>query len=74
MDEHGHQWKRLPIVSLSVTYGCPGCDEAVTLMWTSALGQTLEALDAKVVKHYGGEFAGEMYPAGQVGTTRPVTP
>ena len=31
-------------------------------MWTSALPQNLEALDAEFVKHRGGEFAGEMYP------------
>jgi hypothetical protein len=60
--EHVHQWKRLPIVTLSVTYGCEGCDKAVTVMWTSALPQNLETLDAEFVRHQGGVFAGEMYP------------
>ena len=61
MSGHVHQWKRLPIVSLSVTYMC-ACTEAATVMWTSALSQNLAALDAEFVKHHGGEFAGEMYP------------
>lgn len=64
VSEHVHQWKRLPIVTLSVTYQCAGCDKAVTVMWTSALPQNLEALDAEFVRCHGdgGEFAGEMYP------------
>ena len=60
VSEHVHQWKRLPIVTLSVTYQCD-CTEAATVMWTSMLPQNLEALDAEFVKHHGGEFAGEMY-------------
>jgi hypothetical protein len=60
--KHIHQWKRLPIVTLSVTYQCADCDKAVTVMWTSALPKNLEALDAEFAKYRGGEFAGEMYP------------
>jgi hypothetical protein len=58
---HVHEWKRLPIVSLSVTYQC-ACTEAATVMWTSTASQSLAALDAEFVKHHGGTFAGEMYP------------
>jgi hypothetical protein len=54
---HVHEWKRLPIVSLSVTYMC-ACTEAATVMWTSMLPQNLEALDAEFVKHHGGRCAG----------------
>jgi hypothetical protein len=70
VDEHAHEWKRLPVVSLSVTYGCAGCDQAVTLTWTSAAGQTLEAFDAWFVKRYGGRFAGAMPPPGRICLTR----
>jgi hypothetical protein len=57
---HVHQWKRLPIVSLSVTYMCT-CTEAKAVL-AFASSQNLGALDAEFVKHHGGEFAGEMYP------------
>ena len=59
MDEHIHQWKRLPIVTLSVTYH-RGCGKAVTVMWTSALPRNLDALDAEFVRCHGegGVFAG----------------
>jgi hypothetical protein len=60
---HVHEWKRLPIVSLSVTYMC-ACTEAATVMWTSTstASRSLKALDAEFVKHHGGRFAGEMRP------------
>jgi hypothetical protein len=57
---HVHEWKRLPIVSLSVTYMC-ACTEAKAVL-AFAPSQNLEALDAEFLKHHGGTFAGEMYP------------
>jgi hypothetical protein len=73
VSEHVHEWRRLPIVSLSVTYIC-ACTEAATVMWTSALSQNIEALDAEFAKHHGGRFAGEMHPApGADHRVRPMT-
>lgn len=59
---HVHQWKRYPVVTLSITYGCEGCGKAWTVIWIGASEGTIEDFDARFIQRFGGEFAGEKYP------------
>lgn len=60
---HVHQWKRLPVVSLSLNYQCAGCGEPESIVWVAAhAGKSVKDIDDLLVEKRGGVFAGEMYP------------
>jgi hypothetical protein len=64
MADHVHQWKRFPVVSFSVLYGCTECNRGIEISWMGDAHRTLGDLDAHFIAAYGdgGVFAGEMIP------------
>ena len=62
MGEHVHQWKRWPVITLTLHYQCTECGEPESIVSTVHAGKSIKDMDDLLVETRGGVFAGEMYP------------
>jgi hypothetical protein len=57
-----HQWQRLPLVDLAVSYRCSDCEVVRQISWLAAPGGSFEDLDRAFTAKYGGTVTGEFDP------------
>ena len=63
VSEHVHQWKRWPVITLTLHYQCAECGEPESIVWVAEhAGKSISNLDDLLAETRGGVFAGEMIP------------